>query len=188
MIVEVRKLAALQPSFRSRSIANVRSDALTGVPSEYFSPLRIVNVYVLPPSETTGAACATDGMIWVPAVPVACANEYGPRCVSQCTSPPWVVKSIDGSSDCGNVPSTTVAVPPVLPPELPPDDDVDDAPADDDVELDPELPHAATANAMTTATAAQSGLLYFRMRPPPRGLSVRNLNDRRTRVGSACPA
>jgi hypothetical protein len=64
-----------------------------------------------------------------------------------------------------------VAVPPVL---LPPlelaADDVDEAPADDEVELDPELPHAVTANAMTTATAAQSGLLYFLMRPPPRGL------------------
>jgi hypothetical protein len=68
-----------------------------------------------------------------------------------------------------------VAVPPVLPPlEDPPDDDVDDAdaaPPPED-ELDPELPHAATAKAMATATAAQSGLLYFLMRPPPRGLSA----------------
>jgi hypothetical protein len=67
-------------------------------------------------------------------------------------------------------------VPPLLPPlelELPPDveDVVADEPPEDELELDPELPHAVTANAMTTATAAQSGLLYFRMRPPPRGLS-----------------
>jgi hypothetical protein len=83
-----------------------------------------------------------------------------------------VVKSIDGSSDCGKVPSTSVAVPPVLALEVPPDV-VDDEDAADDVEdeLEPELPHAATANAMATATAAQSGLLYFLMRPPPRGLS-----------------
>jgi hypothetical protein len=69
-----------------------------------------------------------------------------------------------------------VAVPPVLPPlELAPEDDDDDDEVADDPpedELEPELPHAATANAMTTATAAQSGLLYFRMRPPPRGLSA----------------
>ena len=75
----VRKLAALQPSFSARSTPNVRSDALTGVPSEYFRPLRIVNVYVLPPSLTVGSASATDGMICVPACPDACANEYGPR-------------------------------------------------------------------------------------------------------------
>jgi hypothetical protein len=140
-----------------------------------------VNEYVLPPSETVGSAVATDGMIWVPAVPDACANEYGPRCVSQWTSPPWVVKSIEGSSDCGNVPTTTVAVPPDAPlDELPPDDDgdvVDEAelppPA---LELDFELPHAATAKAMATATTAHSGLLYFLMRPPPRGLSTRKSN------------
>jgi hypothetical protein len=90
-----------------------------------------------------------------------------------------VVKSIDGSSDCGNVPSTTVAVPPVLGAlELAPDVDDDDAddPPDAD-ELEPELPHAATASAMATATAAHSGLLYFLMRPPPRGLPGGNLND-----------
>src|SRR5579884_2148940 len=137
-MVEVRKPAALQPSLMSRSIAKVRSDAFSGVPSEYFRPLRIVNVYVLPPSDTVGEAWATDGMIWVPAVPVAWANEYGPRWVSQWTSPPWVVKSIDGSSDCGNVPSTTVAVPPLEPPlELPPDEDVvDDADDAPDAELE----------------------------------------------------
>jgi hypothetical protein len=50
--------------------------------------------------------------------------------------------------------------------------DDEDAAAEDDEELEPELPHAATANAMATATAAHSGLLYFLMRPPPRGLSV----------------
>ena len=83
-----------------------------------------------------------------------------------------MVKSIDGSSDCGKVPSTSVAVPPVLPLEVPPDvvDDEDAAADEVDDELEPELPHAATANAMATATAAQSGLLYFLMRPPPRGL------------------
>jgi hypothetical protein len=78
-----------------------------------------------------------------------------------------------------------VAVPPVLPLlELAPDVDevVPDDPPEAD-ELDPELPHAATANAMATATAAESGLLYFLMRPPPRGLSAENLNDRRGRVG-----
>ena len=52
----------------------------------------------------------------------------------------------------------------------------------DELELEPELPHAATANAMATAAAAQSGLLYFLMRPPPRGLSGENLNDRARRT------
>jgi hypothetical protein len=68
-----------------------------------------------------------------------------------------------------------VAVPPDAPDELAAvvvDDD--DAAADDvaELELEPELPHAATANAMPTATAVHSGLLYFLMRPPPRGLSA----------------
>src|SRR5580704_6974209 len=67
-IVDVRKLAALQPSLSARSIPNVRSDAFTGAPFEYVRPLRIVNVYVLPPSLTVGSAVATDGMICVPAV------------------------------------------------------------------------------------------------------------------------
>ena len=58
------------------------------MPSEYFRFVRIVNEYVLPPSETVGSAVATDGMIAVPAVPDSCANEYGPRYVSQWTSPP----------------------------------------------------------------------------------------------------
>jgi hypothetical protein len=78
-----------------------------------------------------------------------------------------------------------VAVPPVFPLlELPAavvDDD--DAADEAELELEPELPHAATANAMATATAAQSGLLYFLMRPPPRGLSRQNLVDRRRAVG-----
>ena len=127
-------------------------------------------MYVLPPSLTVGSAVATDGMIWVPAVPDACANEYGPRYVSQCTSPPWVVKSIDGSSDCGNVPITTVAVVPLW---LVDDDEdavvLDDEPdAADDVELDFELPQAASA--ITTASAralAMIGLVSFFILPPP---------------------
>src|SRR5580700_10669796 len=108
-------------------------------------------------------------MICVPAVPDACANEYGPRYVSQCTSPPWVVKSIDGSSDCGNVPATTVATVALL---LVVDDEVvfDDEAADDDVaELELfELPQAASA--ITTASArtlAAIGLVSFFMLPPP---------------------
>jgi hypothetical protein len=79
-----------------------------------------------------------------------------------------------------------VAVPPVFPLlELPAAvvDDDDDAADEAELELEPELPHAATANAMATATAAQSGLLYFLMRPPPRGLSRQNLVDRRRVVG-----
>jgi hypothetical protein len=105
----------------------------------------------------------------VPAVPDACANEYGPRYVSQCTSPPWVVKSIDGSSDCGNVPETTVAVPELL---LVDDAVVfDDDAADDDevvVELDFELPHAASAiTAASVRTPAAIGLVSFFMLPPP---------------------
>jgi hypothetical protein len=62
-----------------------------------------------------------------------------------------------------------------LPAELPldpPDDVVDDDADEAELELEPELPHAATAKAMPTATAAHSGLLYFLMRPPPRGLST----------------
>jgi hypothetical protein len=69
-----------------------------------------------------------------------------------------------------------VAVPPDAPDELEAVvDDDDDAGADADelaLELEPELPQAATASAIATATAVHSGLLYFLMRPPPRGLSA----------------
>src|SRR5437588_8414296 len=107
-------------------------------------------------------------MICVPAVPVACANEYGPRCVSQCTSPPWVVKSIDGSSDWGKVPSTNVTVPPVFGlvagVELEPDGVVDDF---------FELPHALSATIEARArTATNTNLVYLLINPPPPRLYV----------------
>ena len=76
-----------------------------------------------------------------------------------------------GSSESGAVPNTSVMVPPDLLLEL-----------DELVELEElfeleELPHAASANAARTASATHSGLLYFLMRPPPRGLSRGNLID-----------
>jgi hypothetical protein len=98
------------------------------------------------------------------------------------------VKSIDGSSDCGHVPDTTVATPPDAPDppaeldELPLDPD-DDA-AVDDVKL--ELPHAATAHAMATAMAVHSGLLCFLMHPPPRGSSALSIHSTSMAALSHC--
>src|SRR5579872_5731639 len=87
-------------------------------------------------------------------------------CVSQWTSPPWVVKSIDGSSDCGNVPSTTVAGPlaaagvllvPVLLLVLLVFDEL--------FELEELPPHAASATtAMSARTAPRTALLCFLIR------------------------
>jgi hypothetical protein len=64
---------------------------------------------------------------------------------------------------------------------LDPDDELA-APLDD--ELD-EPPHAASANAVATATTAATGRVYFLMRPPPRGLSGENLIDPGDAVGTA---
>jgi hypothetical protein len=63
-------------------------------------------------------------------------------------------------------------VPPDLPDELPLDDDDDVDEAELALELEPELPHAATARAIEMKMTAHSGPLYFLMRPPPRGLSA----------------
>ena len=48
-----------------------KSEALSGLPSENLSPLRIVNVTVFPSSETSGSSSATPGISSVPSVPSA---------------------------------------------------------------------------------------------------------------------
>ena len=55
-----------------RSTVDSKSEALTGVPSEYSSPGRRKSVYVLPPSEICGSDFARPGISFVPAVPLAC--------------------------------------------------------------------------------------------------------------------
>jgi len=74
-----------------------------------------------------------------------------------------VVKSIDGSSDCGAVPIASVIVPPFFAPEAEVEaDEVDD-------ELDDELPQALNATTEATATATVAAdLLGLLIDPPPR--------------------
>ena len=111
-------------------------------------------------------------MILLPPAPCHAALEGQQRRVDdRVSSLPWVVKSRPGSADSGAVPEAIVMVPPVLPPDaadvLALDDELE-PPAALELELELELPQAATTNArMTVAMTAANGRVYLFTDPPP---------------------
>ena len=56
----------------SRWMPYAKSDALMGVPSEYFMFGRSLSLYVLPSGEMSGIFSASAGTTWVPSLPLAC--------------------------------------------------------------------------------------------------------------------
>jgi hypothetical protein len=50
----------------------VKSEALMGVPSEYFMFGRSLSLYILPSGEMSGIFSASAGTTWVPSLPLAC--------------------------------------------------------------------------------------------------------------------
>src|SRR6476646_3016073 len=75
-------------SLKSRSIVAPKSLAFTGVPSEYFSPLRSFSLYVLPSAETFGMSCARYGTSVAPAGPLTCRYPISGRYEFQSTNQP----------------------------------------------------------------------------------------------------
>ena len=66
-----KKPVAPDSRLSTRLIVCSKSEALSGVPSANFRPLRIVKVTVLPSSETSGIFSATPGISSVPSLPSA---------------------------------------------------------------------------------------------------------------------
>src|SRR3954452_3534973 len=74
-----------------------KSLAFTGVPFEYFSPLRKVSVYVRPSDETCGRLCASAGTIVAPSGPLTCLYPSRLRYTFHIASQPCTVYDRPGS-------------------------------------------------------------------------------------------
>jgi len=84
--------------WNKRLIANLKSLAFTGFPSEYFKPERSFSLYVFPSDEICGMSSASAGTSVAPSGPLTCLYPSRLRYTFHMTAQPCTVYDRPGST------------------------------------------------------------------------------------------